>query len=150
MSAFATLDYGPGAIDFYGSGPDAGGSGLLLSSLEGIGQAPIRAPIDDAPQTDGGIVHQFFYGPRHLTLEGTVLPFGYDGSARSTLWSTMDSLVGALDAILRADGSFAWTPPGQTAHSLSVRCDVPVAFSGTFQKTFIFGLVAADPVITVA
>jgi hypothetical protein len=151
VSAFATLGYpGPGTVDFYGNLRDSGGSGLVLTNVEGIGQAPIRAPIDDAPQADGGIVHAFHYGPRHLTLDGLVLPLGHDDAAKAALWSAMDGLVAALDAILRADGTFAWTPPGQTAHSLTVRCDVPVAFSGTFQKTFIFGLVAADPTIAVA
>ena len=148
--SFAVLSYpGPGSIDFYGSGFETA-AGLVLSELDGIDQAPIRAPIDDAPQTDGGIVHQFYYGPRHLTVEGFVLPLGYDDSNKATLWAAMDSLVAALDAILRDDGTFAWTPPGQSAHSLTVRCDVPAKFSGSFRKTFIFGLVAADPTITVA
>ena len=62
----------------------------------------------------------------------------------------MDILAAALDQILRADGTFAWTPPGQTEHSLTVRCDVPVSFTGSFQKQFIFGLVAADPTVVVA
>jgi hypothetical protein len=143
------LDYGGGSVDFHGTGAGVA-SGLVLSTIDGIGQAPIRAPIDDAPQADGGLVHQFFYGPRHLTVEGLVLPFAYDASHAATLWSTMDALQAALGAILRADGEFSWTPPGQTAHSLTVRCDVPVSFSGSFQKTFIFGLVAANPTVTVA
>jgi hypothetical protein len=149
VTAFATLDYGTGSVDFHGSGGGVA-SGLILTALDGIGQAPIRAPIDDAPQADGGLVHQFFYGPRHLTVEGFVLPVSYDTSHAATIWSTMDTLQAALGAILRADGEFSWTPPGQTAHSLTVRCDVPVSFSGSFQKTFIFGLVAADPTVTVA
>ena len=148
MTVFATLDYGTGSVDFHGGGDI--GAGLVLTALDGIAQAPIRAPIDDAPQTDGGIVHQFFYGPRHLTVEGFVLPFGYDSSYAASMWNTMDGLVAALDQILRADGTFAWTPPGQTVHSLTVRCDVPVSFSGAFQKQFIFGLVAGDPTVTVA
>jgi hypothetical protein len=149
VTVFATLDYGPGSLDFHGGG---GGvtAGLVLATVDGIAQAPIRAPVDDAPQTDGGIVHQFFYGPRHLTVEGFVLPFAYDTSHAATLWATMDSLEQALGQILRADGTFSWTPPGQTAHSLTVRCDVPVSFTGAFQKGFIFGLVAADPTVTVA
>jgi hypothetical protein len=149
VTVFATLDYGPGTLDFHGGG---GGvtSGLVLATVDGIAQAPIRAPVDDAPQTDGGIVHQFFYGPRHLTVEGFVLPFAYDSSHAATLWAAMDTLEQALGQILRADGTFSWTPPGQTAHSLTVRCDVPVSFQGTFQKTYIFGLVAADPTVTVA
>jgi hypothetical protein len=149
VTVFATLDYGPGEVEFHGGGGELA-AGLVLTALEGIGQAPIRAPVDDMPQGDGGIVHQFFYGPRHLTVEGFVLPFGYDATYQANMWGRMDTLTAALDAILRVDGVFAWTPPGQTAHSLTVRCDVPVTFTGTFQKQFIFGLVAADPAISVA
>jgi hypothetical protein len=90
VTAFATLDYGPGTVDFHGSGSGVA-SGLVLTALDGIGQAPIRAPIDDAPQADGGLVHQFFYGPRHLTVEGFVLPVSYDSSHAATIWSTMDT-----------------------------------------------------------
>lgn len=149
MTVFATLNYGAGELEFHGGG---GGvtAGLVLTGLDGIGQAPIRAPIDDAPQTDGGIVHRFLYGPRHLTVEGLVLPFSYDSGFAATLWDQMDTLVAGLDQIVRTNGIFAWTPPGQSEHSLTVRCDVPVTFSGTFQKAFIFGLVAADPTIAVA
>ncbi len=150
MTVFATLDYGPGSVDFHGSGAGSVGAGLVLTELDGIGQAPIRAPIDDMPQADGGIVHQFLYGPRHLTVTGLVVPFAYDSSHAASMWATMDTLVAALGQILRADGTFSWTPPGQTAHSLTVRCDVPASFSGSFQKTFVFGLVAADPTVTVA
>ena len=149
MTVFATLNHGAGTLEFHGGGSGVS-TGLVLTNLDGIGQAPIRAPVDDAPQTDGGIVHRFLYGPRHLTVEGFVLPFSWDTSHASTLWDTMDGLVAGLDQILRTNGVFAWTPPGQTAHSLTVRCDVPVTFTGTFQKAFIFGLVAADPTIAVA
>jgi hypothetical protein len=122
VTVFATLDYGPGSVDFHGGG---GGvtSGLVLATVDGIGQAPIRAPVDDMPQADGGIVHQFFYGPRHLTVEGFVLPFAYDSSHAATLWAAMDSLEAALGQILRADGTFAWTPPPMScSRTARVRC----------------------------
>jgi hypothetical protein len=109
---FATLNYGPGSVDFHGTGSVA--AGLVLTNLDGIGQAPIRAPIDDMPQADGGIVHQFFYGPRHLTVEGTVFPFGYDSSHQATMWSTMDGLQAALGAIQWPTASFS-IPPGRPA-----------------------------------
>jgi hypothetical protein len=145
--SFATLTVpGPTVISFNDGGS---GGGYHLETVTGIDQAPIRAPIDDAPQTDGGIVHQFFYGPRHLTLEGVVLPAATD-TPLPGLNVALDQLVAALDAILRADGTFAWTPPGLTERSLTVRCDVPVAFTGRLRNRFIFGLVAADPTITVA
>ena len=145
--SYATLTV-PGPItvtfDDYGTA-----DGYHLTELTGFDQAPIRAPIDNAAQTDGGIIHQFFYGPRHLTLEGFVLPLalGADLPGANT---RIAALVDALDAIIRANGTFEWTPPGLTAHTLTVRCDVPVSFTGRVRRNFIFGLVAADPTITVA
>ena len=140
--SIATLTVpGPTVISF----DDQGADGYHLAALTGIDQAPIRAPIDNAPQTDGGIVHRFFYGPRHLTVEGVVL-----ASSRADLNTRSDALIAALDAILRADGTFAWTPPGLTERALTVRCDVPVTFTGRIRRDFIFGLVAANPEPTIA
>jgi hypothetical protein len=141
MSEFfapATLTTPGGTLTFNPSS----GDGYYVSNITGLDQAPIRAPIDDKPQTDGGIVHDFFKGPRHITIEGLVV--ASSASARNT---STDSLVTALDSILRADGTWTWTPSGQSLKTLTVRCDVPVSFPGAFLKRFIFGLVAANPVI---
>jgi hypothetical protein len=146
--SYATLTVpGPATIGFEGTATEAANDGLVLTNLTGVDQAPIRATIDDAPQTDGGLVHPFFYGARHLTVEGYVLPLGLDAASQTERNGLMDDLILMLDSILRADGTFAWTPTGQTERSLTVRCDVPVSFTGTRQKAFIFGLVAADPEI---
>lgn len=116
-----------------------------LTNVTGLDQAPIRAPVDDSPQTDGGIVHDFYYGPRHFTVEGILVPQTNTASNRNTMEA---NLISSLDAILRADGTWTWTPSGQSSRSLTVRCDVPVQFSGGLSlspRAFIFGLVAADP-----
>lgn len=141
ISAVYTLTT-PGVDVTFNSGSDV----YRVTNLEGLDQAPIRAPVDDAPQTDGGIVHDFFHGPRYVTVEGLLLPADGSASARNTMEA---NLISALDAILRADGTLAWTPSGQSARSLTVRCFTPARFApwqGFPQfKTFIFGLVAADP-----
>lgn len=141
FSAVHTLTT-PGVDITFNSGTDV----YYITGITGLDGAPIRAPIDDSPQTDGGIIHDFFYGPRHFTIEGLLLPDGLSVATRNTMEA---NLLSALDAILRADGTWAWTPTGQAARSLTVRCDVPAQFStwagNPMVKAFIFGLVAADP-----
>jgi hypothetical protein len=132
----------PGVDITFNSGTDI----YRILDIVGLDQAPIRAPVDDSPQTDGGIIHSFYYGPRHFTVEGVLLP----GDATPTTRNTMEAnLISSLEAILRADGTWAWTPTGQSARSLTVRCDVPVQYAPyqghRYVKAFIFGLVAADP-----
>jgi hypothetical protein len=50
-----------------------------------------------------------------------------------------------LASIIRADGTYIWSPTGVSSKSLTVRCDLPATYSGAMLKTYIFGLVAADP-----
>lgn len=132
-------------------GPDisfnTGTDNYFITGIDGLDQAPIRAPVDDSPQTDGGIVHDFFYGARYFTVEGVLLPG--DGTAATS--NTMQAnLLAALESILRANGTWAWTPSGQAARSLTVRCFQPLSVRPwqpgfPLTKAFIFGLVAATP-----
>lgn len=115
----------------------------MCSGLDG---APYRVTVDDAPQDDGGIVFDGFKGPRHVVLGGVLLNRTGTAAARNTM---EDNLVAALDSIVSADGTLAWTPSGGSARSLTVRAEIPVAFPTwagyAFTKQFVFGLVAADP-----
>lgn len=132
----------PGGTVAFNSGADQ----YYLTNITGLDQRPIRAPVDDRPQTDGGLVHNFHYGPRHLTVEGVVYvtSSGTEAgvvTARNTMEST---LIAALGSCLRADATLGWTPTGGSAQSLTVRCDIPVQFTGGYFKAFIFGLVSAS------
>lgn len=138
-SAPATL----GSITFnVGSGDD-----YLLdpSQCSGLDQAPIRAPVDDKPGAAGGIVFDFLHGPRRVTLGGWLVNRTGTVAARQTM---EDNLISALDGMLASDGTFTITPVGHSAMVLTVRCEIPVVFSGSFQKTFLFGLIAANPAFT--
>jgi len=135
-----TILFNNGATDEY-----------YLGDVQGLDGAPIRAPIDNRPQTDGGLVHDFFLGPRHITLDGIL--FIRSSRVQNTILTQRNvleaALQAALDSILRADGTLAWTPYGGSAGSLTVRNDVPLEFRyiDNYQnKAFSFGLVAADPV----
>jgi hypothetical protein len=140
LSAVYTLTT-PGPDITFNSGSDL----YWLSEITGLDMAPVRAPIDNSPQTDGGIVHDFFYGPRHVVFRGLLVP----GTNTPTNRNTMENnLISALESILRADGTLSWTPTGGSARSLTVRCDVPAQFSGGLSlspREFIFGMIAADP-----
>jgi hypothetical protein len=139
------------AIDFQDHGASAGADGFYLTNVEGIWMAPIRAPVDDRSLADGGVVHTFYYGARHLTLEGFILPQALSDGDWNTISGLRDTLMGCLDDIVKQDGSYVWTPPGSSAHTLTVRCDVPATFATNgLLSTFIFGLVAANPHIVVA
>ena len=58
-------------------------------------------------------------------------------------------LLAALDSIESTPGTLTWTVPmtsGPDARSLSVLVHIPdCEFSGIELKTFVFGLIAADP-----
>lgn len=140
-----------GTILFNNTGTDLfnvfGSDEYYITDIQGLDGPPIRTPIDNAPQTHGGLVHPFFKGPRHVTVEGALMI----RSSRVmntivTLRNTMEvNLLAALESILQADGTLSWTPLGQSANSLTVRYEVPCEFRGVTLKTFAFGLVSADP-----
>ena len=126
----------------------------VITEITGLDGAPIRAPIDNAPQDDGGIVFpNFFLGPRHVTIEGFFgvrsVDYGMDKSGYVAAQNTLESaLLSALDGIRNSDGTLSWS-----THSLTVRHDSPCMTSqgqrgSAFERRFIFGVVAANPVIT--
>jgi hypothetical protein len=134
------------------------GAGLILFNQElgdtyvndpqqcsGLDQAPIRSNVDQRPQTHGGIIHPSFYDARHITLTGTLLVRNGTSEAAQIAGRQLleDNLIVALDSILNTDGTLSWS-----GRSLTVRCDIPVTYTGAFLKNYQFGLVAADPTIT--
>ncbi len=62
--------------------------------------------------------------------------------------SLTDDLTDALDSILRADGTLAFTPQGEAARTITVRYEVGLQTVHTDNYNtlqFSFGLIAADP-----
>lgn len=122
-----------------------------IAAIEGLDGAPIRAQIDNAPQTHGGIVHTFWRGPRHIGFQGSILiqsvPWG--GSCLVERNDMEEDLRVALESTLQDNtGTLSWTPAGQSARSLTVRCDIPVQYTPQEDYMivgFVFGLVSADP-----
>lgn len=137
-------------ITFNNGALDDGQNLYWITNIEGLDGPPLRTPVDPRPQTDGGLVHPFFFGPRNILIEGVLLiqsTFIQDNIR--IIRNTMEaSLLAAHMAIKSADGSLVWTPAGQAQRTLTVRGDVPVQFrhiDDYRNLSFAFGLVAADP-----
>lgn len=141
-----TLTTPAGVITFNSGAADQ----FYTTEVGGLEDPPIRAPVDPLPFGDGGLVHDFWEGPRPITFEGVFLI----QSTRImngilTLRNSMEeSLRAAVASTLRADGTLAWTPLGQGARSLTVRRDVPLEcrhVENYLLRSFTFGLIAASP-----
>lgn len=124
-----------------------------IQTIQGLDMVPIRTPIDNVPFGDGGIVHNFWKGPRHIVIEGVLVTesvgFPSQGDACRQRQNEMEQdLIEALESTIRSDATLSWTPIGLSAYTLTVRCDVPVEFTPAENyalKQFTFGLVAANP-----
>lgn len=132
---------------------DGSADQIYISEIQGLGGAPIRAPIDDVPFGHGGLLYDFWEGPRHLIFDGIFLITSTRVQddivvIRNTFEETLRVALRSIAALDVDSGTLAWTPQGQGARQLTVRNDVTVDFghdSGYLLETFHFGLVAADP-----
>lgn len=153
LGAEYTLTTPGGTITFNDGDLQDGTDKYWLMNIQGLDGPGIRAPIDNVPFGDGGLVHSFWKGPRHVVLEGVLItesvgwPSAGD-ACRQRQNEMEEDLIDALESILQANGTLAWTPLGLAARSLTVRHDVTLEFSAIENfalKQFTFGLVAADP-----
>jgi hypothetical protein len=117
----------------------------FIQDVNGLDSAVIRNPVDNAPVTDGGLVHDFYEGPLHPTFSGYILIQSTTiGNSIETIRNGMvDQLRQALRSMLRADGTLSWTIPGVGAKSLAVRYDQALNITGVELLQFTFGLVSA-------
>lgn len=117
----------------------------FITAIDGLDGFPVSAPEDPLAQTDGGLLHDFFARPRHITVTGILIP----GNGTATRRNAMEKLlrIRCRSMLLNGDeGRWEWLPDGESAKSLIVKCDVQPTFPGEgVVKQFIFGLVAANP-----
>lgn len=123
----------------------ANGDNYFITDVDGLDGFPVRAPMDDKAQTSGGILHDFFAGPRHLTVTGLLLPGSSLASRRNLMEKNLR--IACRNMLLNDDeGFWRWQPDGEALLSLVVKCDQQPTYPGPgVLKQFIFGLVAADP-----
>lgn len=121
-----------------------------IQTIQGLDGAPIRAPVDSVPFGDGGLVHRFWKGPRRIVMDGVIfiqsVPTG--GPCQEELNAMEEALRAALESTLTTAGTLSWTPLGQAARALTVKCEVPVDYQPVEDyalRSFSFGLVAANP-----
>jgi hypothetical protein len=124
--------------------------------IQGLDGAPIRKQIDPQGQSDGGIVHAAFFGPRVITFTGKVLIRSVADISDSAYIAAVNAVISnaksALEAQLNSAATLSWTETGGGAHSISCTYGTE---GGEFQtsgnmleKSFSFTLVAADPTIS--
>ena len=123
-----------------------------IMNIRGLDGPAIRAPVDPVPFGDGGIVHTFRKGPRRVLIDGLYLiESSYSQADCQDLRNALHfALLSALESIIDAAGTLAWTATGQAAQSLSVFNEVPLEapYSDNYAvQNFSFGLIseAAEP-----
>lgn len=130
--------------------PFEGQDQFYITEIRGLGSPAIRTPIDSVPLGDGALVHDFWLGPRHIGIEGTILVMSTTimndiVEIRNEMESDLST---ALESILRADGTLSFTPQGGSLTSYTVRYEVPVEYTHSnnyISLDFSFGLIAGDP-----
>lgn len=147
VTPWGTISFNDAQIDAFNA---YGADEYYITNITGLDGAPIRAPIDNRPQTDGGLVHPFFKGPRRVSIEGALMIRSTRiHDARRVLQNEMEEdLRLALESIKDADGTLSWTvelSAGSDARSLTVRNEIPLEITGIELKVFTFALVAANP-----
>src|SRR3972149_5622328 len=122
---------------------------FYITEIGGLAVPTIRAPIDNVPLGDGGLVHDFWKGPRHLAIEGVLLieSTRVMDSIVDIRNQMEDDLVFVLESILRDDGALTYTPPGAGARSLTVRHDIPLEFrhAGNYRLPSFPSALASTP-----
>lgn len=125
-------------------------------SIVGLDGAPIRAQIDPQGQSDGGIAHPKFFGPRIITFGGKVLIRSVDLTNRETYAAAVNAVenavIAALEGALNSPTTLAWTETGGGSHSISVTYGTEggeIQFSGNMiDRSFTFTLLAENPTIS--
>jgi hypothetical protein len=130
--------------------PFTGQDQYYITEIRGLAAPALRTPFDSVPLGDGGLIHDFWFGPRHIGVEGTILVQSTEVMDDIVLARNQmeKDLTDALNSILRADGTFAFTPNGQAAVSYTVRYEVALEFvhsNNYLQLDFSFGLIAGNP-----
>jgi hypothetical protein len=129
---------------------DGGSDQFYITEVRGLGAPALRTPFDNVPLGDGGLIHDFWKGPRHIGVEGILLIQSTRQMddiviARNDM---EEELTDALESILRADGSFSFTPQGLANRTFTVRYEVGIEFVHTdnyLTDAFSFGLIAGEP-----
>lgn len=124
---------------------------FYITDIGGLAMPDIRAPVDRVPLGDGGLIHDFWRDARRIPVEGVFLIYPGTRTQDQIVQqrnSMEDDLVNALESILRADGTFAYTPQGLGTRTWTVNCEIKLECrpaDNYLLRSFTFGLIAGDP-----
>ncbi len=131
--------------------PFIGHDQYYITEIRGLESPSLRTPFDPVPLGDGALIHNFWYGARHIAIEGIIL-------VQSTqvmddiveIRNTMtDSLSDALNDCLRTDATLTFDPQGSSStRNITVRYEVPLEVTHVdnyLSLQFSFGLIAGNP-----
>jgi hypothetical protein len=129
---------------------DGGLDQFYITEVRGLGAPALRTPFDNVPLGDGGLIHDFWKGPRHIGVEGILLiqSTRLQDDVVVIRNDMEEELTDALESILRLDGSFSFTPQGLANRTFTVRYEVGLEFVHTdnyLTDAFTFGLIAGEP-----
>lgn len=122
----------------------------FIKSIDGEDGIPVRAPFDNVPHGDGGIPHDFWDEPRHITVKGVItLDPLLTAVQQVTQRNQMeDTLIAVCRGARRVSDTGMWQRErtGMSDQQVSVQVDFqPVFTEEPDGKNFTFGMVAADP-----
>lgn len=132
---------------------DGSADQYYIGGIQGLVGAPVRAPQDDIPYGHGGLWYNWWEGARHLVFDGIFLILSARwGDPNIVIRNQMEEdlrvALRSISALETDVGTLAWTPQGQSARQLIVRCEVAPDCpddSTYLVRQFHFGLMAADP-----
>ena len=108
----------------------------------GLDMAQVRATIEDKPRASGGIVYDALLGPRHIVLAGTIVT-----STLATRNLFEKNLITILTYMLTNNGTYQWLSSDGITRTVTGRCEIGAEFPGKWLKSYVFGLVCADPTL---
>jgi len=120
-----------------------------ITEIRGLASPSLRTPFDPVPLGDGALIHDFWFGARHILIEGTILvqSTSIENSIVVIRNDMEDDLSDALESMIRADGTLVFTPQGESQRTITCRYEVGLEFTHTnnyHSLDFSFGLIAAS------
>lgn len=106
---------------------DGAGLGLpasccfFLRAVEGQWMAAVRNPVNDRSARSGGLLHKFHKGAKYIEFDCLII--ANTPAHRTTM---RDHLLGCLNSILTADGTYYFYVPGTGYRHNTVRLFEPV------------------------
>jgi hypothetical protein len=122
--------------------------GMLSAESSGLDSAEVREDLRTRADGDGATAGDFFYGPRPVILQGTVLSSSGGAPSKAERAENIAKIKRASNC-MRADGTLTWKDAGLEGDEtfLKVRRQQPVRFSKGYVKDFMIPLVAPYPYI---